>query len=156
MSYYDISPAPPQTNEIIPLIAALLTADSNLTTALGGSGQVLQYRLPADMSGNGWKRLLVREPIRPPSREAIHNYRNFIFDIMIEVHEDVPNPDQFLQAAHARVHTLLSGQTISPTKAEVALPVERRTLPTATAYDKGDHSYYSTAQYLLTLKPVGG
>jgi len=156
MSYYDTTPAPPQTHEIIPAITTLLKAGATLTTALGGASKIYDRRFPHDLDGKGWKRLLVREPLRPPTREAIHSYRKFLFDVLLEVHEDVPNPDQFLQAAHNEVHSLLNGQTLSPTKAAVALPIERRTLPSATAYDRQAHSYYSVALYTITLKPVGG
>lgn len=153
---YKTTPAPAQTFEVVPAVVTLLRADATLVAAIGGSSLIYSRRITNDKTGNNWKLILVREPVRPSVVEASHRYQNFIFDVMIEVHETVPNADQFLQKAHADVFALLVGQSISLTKGEVALPIERRSVPTSTEYDPMDHSYFSTAQYNLVIKPIGG
>lgn len=154
--YYNTSPAPPQTYETIPAIATLLRAGSTLTAALGGSSRIYAEYSTLDKTLTNWKHLVVREPIRPSLAESIHRYADFRFDVFIEVSETTPNPRQFLQAAHAEVFSLLVGQTLSMTKAAVALPIERRQAPMAAQYDPVDHSYFSAARYSITLKPLGG
>lgn len=154
MGYFSTTPAPPLTYEIIPQVVTLLKAGSTLTTALGGSSNIYGFSHPVDRSGSGWKHVVVREPVRPPINEAINKYRSYRFEVMVEVHETVVNPHQFIQAAHKEIFDLLVNQSLSPTKCAVVLPVERRTMPTAPMYDPSDHALFSTAQFIITIKPL--
>ena len=151
MSYSDATSTPAQGFEVIEEVVDLLQAVSTLTSALGGSGYIYEHRAP-EPAGGQWKRCVVRAPIRGEgSRINAGKVKGFRFDVMFEVQEQVEKPDQFLAQAHDVAYQNLVGQLLTLTRGTPIGTIQPYSEATAAAFDADDHSFYSTAGYVVAL-----
>lgn len=151
MSYADATKRPAQGFEVSEEVVDLLQAVSTLTAALGSASYIYEHRAPEPIGGQ-WKRCIVRTPIRGEgSRINVNRTKGFRFDVMFEVQEQVEKPDQFLAQAHDLAYQALIGQSLTLTRGTPLGTIQPYSEATAAAFDADDHSFYSTAGYIVAL-----
>lgn len=154
MSYYTTANPPAQAFEAIEAIRDLIAADATLTAAIGGAGYVYEHRV-SEPPGGQWKRVVVRQPVfGEGSRVNVSRTQGVRIDVMVEVQEQVEKPDTFLAQAHELIFAAIVGQTLTLTRGAQIGHVQPYQTATAAAYDEGDHSFYSTAGYIVAMMPA--
>lgn len=154
MSYLDATKRPAQGFEVIEKVVTILKGVATLTSALGSADYIYEHRAPEPVGGQ-WKRIVVREPIQlGSSRINSARLRGIRFDVMVEVQEQVEKPDQFLAQAQDVIFQNLVGQSLSLTRGDAILSVQEYSQATPAGYDADDHSYYSTAGYVIATLPA--
>ena len=154
MSYLQATKRPAQGFEIIEDVVDLLQAVTTLTDALGSSAYIYEHRAPEPVGGQ-WKRVVVREPIRGTgTRVNAARLRGIRFDVMVEVQEQVEKPDQFLAQAHDVIFQNLVGQVLTLSRGSAIMGIQAYSSSTVAGYDANDHSYYSTAGYVIPTLPA--
>lgn len=153
-SYHDTVRRPAQGFEVIEDVVALVQGIATLTAAIGGTAYIYAHRAPEPV-GTHWKRIVVRQPFfGQGNRTNIARTTGFRFDIMVEVQEQVERPDQFLAQSHDLIFEALVDQSLTLSRGQALGKIQPYTDPTAAAYDAEDHSYYSTAGYVLALTHI--
>lgn len=159
--YTDSDRLPAAGFEVVEAVRALIDADTTLRAALGGAGRVFGHRTEFttaetdSKSGDTWKRVVVREPVTPEGpRLNVARTFGIRIDVMVEVQERTPRPDQFLDQAHRNVFEAIVGQTITLNRGAAIGTVHPLAAPSVAAYDSDDHSFYSTASFVLAVQPT--
>lgn len=163
MSLYNATPTPPEVWEVPDAVKALLTADSVLTTSVGGSSS-LHFPTdewpkdpPTPATGEKWKRVLVKIPSIPG---GLYRTMNRLLKCpihivtQIEKRDGLPDPEEWSSRTHARILYLLEGKTLSLTYAAHHLPIEQVSIQSTVEYSEQYKAYYQAAEYLTLLKPV--
>ena len=150
----------PQPYELIEDLATALTSlailDSALSDASGNGGKenVYAHRLPTPKpSGDGW--ILVRERLDAGGRQSTASgLQKVVIQLSVEAQENVENVDQFLAAVQNRLSEfVLSMWSPVPTKSDIAVQARRVTEPTPARWDDASRSWYSIAEYAVTIAP---
>jgi len=106
-------------------------------------------------TGTLWKRAVVRQIIFADGhRSNVSRTKGVRVDVMVQVQEQVEKPDTFLAQAHQVIFEAIVGQSLTLTRGTHIGMVQPYTDPTTAAYDEADHSFYSTAGYIVAMSPA--
>jgi hypothetical protein len=150
----------PQPYEFIEDLVTQLKTLAILDTALadgdgnGGKENVYAHRLPvARPQGDGY--VLVREVLPAGGRSTTTSgLQKITFQVSTESKEGVENPEHFHSAVHNRIADyILSSWAPTPTKSDISVPVRRVIEPTSVRWDDKSRTFYSVADYVITLSP---
>ena len=152
MSFSDATAPPSQSFEVIEEVHALIASISALTTAIGGASFVHKHRLPRPPKSSSWKRVVVRAPVYGEGYGVnVGKTTGQRIDVVIEVHESTPNPDQFIAYYQDLIFQNIVGQSLTLTKGTGIGEIQPLTQPTAAAYDADDHSLYSVQSFVYAV-----
>lgn len=145
---YAVLPAPVKTHEVVEAVALLLSGGSGKPANLS----VYEHRQPDNHAD---RFIVVREPqVLGGRRESQSRVDVVQVQVMVEIRSGVePDPDKYLADAHAWAFTKIVGQAVSFTSGSAALKAERSMKPGPAAYDADTDTLYSTAEYLVVVKP---
>lgn len=150
----------PQSYELIENLAIALSSLAVLDAALsdasgnGGKENVYPHRLPTPKpQGDGW--VLVRERADAGGPQTTTSgLRRVVIHVSVEAREDVENVDQFVSAVHNRLDEfILTMWSPVPTKSDIAVQARRITDPSSARWDDLTRSWYSFAEYAVTIAP---
>lgn len=155
---------PPRIAEVLPDCKALLLANSDLTTALGGSGRVyvsegdeLTIAFPATDANGFASRVVLMDVLNGvgSAPENLAKVRDYPFKVRVDVipvQSENYNAKLVMEYIHGLIYQTLHGQKLALNLATPIYPVKRTTAPSPMFSTQQGWKYMS-ASYLTILKP---
>jgi hypothetical protein len=160
MGWFNPAPAPPRTDQVCPAIRDRLRAAGTLDTILGGPNRIFT---DADEFARGgsekqaWGRGVVLLPRRNWESAAEAPGRQRLLTVMLRFDYNAAggghDPTNELERLHGLAFAQLAGWKPVLTHARALLPLYRRTVPTAPAYEPDSGLWFSYALYHLAIGP---
>ena len=155
---YTPSVRPPETYELVPSLAGLLEASTEVQALVGDIGTVEQHAFGKPPSAaEPWVRVVVREPWIPLTPEVSTKLHWAPVEVVVQASSaKVEGWDPYLttSAMHAAVYGALVGQKPTLQYATIMSGISRQSTPTRPIYDNQMDAYESAAVYRVLLGPI--
>jgi len=151
---YDAYNPPPIAEEVIAGIVDVILLDHTaaLADVLGSENNLYENLAPATKPASGRWAIIRQLEINGGEEEDESGYSSMRFQLMIECDRKTPEAYRWLGQAHNHFASFLIDKWPSIKGAKTAVPIRRVRKPGPPRHDTVDDTYYSTAEYAITLK----